>query len=80
MRSLSLISLCAFLTSPSLAPAAEAEQTWKAGVAVKVITPSEPMWMAGYAGRNKPAEGKEHDLHVKALALEDADGRRSSCC
>ena len=22
---------------------------WKAGVAVRVITPAEPMWMAGYA-------------------------------
>ena len=32
--------------------------------------------MAGYAGRTKPAEGKLHDLHAKALALEDAGGRR----
>jgi hypothetical protein len=56
--------------------AAEAPFTWKAGVATKVITPSEPMWMAGYSARNKPAEGKVHDLYVKALALEDADGRR----
>jgi Neutral/alkaline non-lysosomal ceramidase, N-terminal len=43
---------------------------WKAGVAVQVITPGEPMWMAGYASRNKPAEGKAQDLYVKALALE----------
>jgi hypothetical protein len=45
---------------------------FKAGVASKVITPSEPMWMAGYSSRTKPAEGKVHDLYVKVLALEDA--------
>lgn len=49
---------------------------WKAGVASVVITPEEPMWMAGYASRTKPAEGKVHDLNAKALALEDARGTR----
>lgn len=49
---------------------------FKAGVAVKVITPTEPLWMAGYANRTKPAEGKLHDLHVKALALEDSHGTK----
>jgi hypothetical protein len=47
---------------------------FKAGVATKVITPAEPLWMAGYAARNKPAEGKVHELYVKVLALEDAAG------
>jgi hypothetical protein len=47
---------------------------FKAGVATKVITPREPLWMAGYAARNKPSEGTEHDLYLKALALEDPDG------
>jgi hypothetical protein len=49
---------------------------FKAGLARKVITPSEPLWMAGYAIRNKPAEGKEQDLYLKVLALEDADGTK----
>jgi hypothetical protein len=49
---------------------------FKAGVASRVITPTEPMWMSGYAARNKPAEEKVHDLYVKALALEDAAGGR----
>jgi hypothetical protein len=49
---------------------------FRAGVAVRVITPAEPMWLAGYANRNHPSEGKVHDLHVKALALEDAAGGR----
>ena len=47
---------------------------WKAGVAVRAITPAEPMWMSGYAARTKPAEGKLQDLYVKALALEDPAG------
>jgi hypothetical protein len=52
------------------------EAMWKAGVAKVVVTPETSMWMAGYASRNKPSEGKVHDLHVKALALEDQDEHR----
>jgi hypothetical protein len=47
---------------------------FKAGVAARVITPTEPLWMAGYGNRTKPAEGTQHDLYVKALALEDSAG------
>jgi hypothetical protein len=56
--------------------AAEAPADWKAGVASAVITPTEFIWMAGYASRTKPAEAKAQDLFAKALALEDADGNR----
>ncbi|HEV55935.1 MAG TPA: hypothetical protein ENN87_00345, partial [Phycisphaerales bacterium] len=49
---------------------------WKAGLASTVITPEESLWMAGYAARNRPSEGKVHDLHAKALALEDNQGGR----
>ncbi|MCB1232395.1 MAG: neutral/alkaline non-lysosomal ceramidase N-terminal domain-containing protein [Verrucomicrobiae bacterium] len=49
---------------------------WKAGAATTTITPTEPLWMAGYGGRKAPAEGKLTDLHAKALALEDATGNR----
>ncbi|MBU6178606.1 MAG: neutral/alkaline non-lysosomal ceramidase N-terminal domain-containing protein [Verrucomicrobia bacterium] len=49
---------------------------WKAGAASVVITPSEPLWMAGYGSRTAPAEGKETDLFAKALVLEDASGKR----
>jgi hypothetical protein len=65
-----LFVLAAFILVPTVSEAAG----WKAGVASHVITPAEPMWLAGYANRNKPAEGKEHDLYVKALALEDPAG------
>lgn len=49
---------------------------WKAGAASVAITPSEPLWMAGYGSRTAPAEGKETDLYAKALVLEDASGKR----
>jgi hypothetical protein len=32
--------------------------------------------MAGYGSRNKPAEGKQHELFAKAVALQDAEGQR----
>lgn len=48
---------------------------WQAGTARAVITPERPIWMAGYAARNHPSEGKLHDLWAKALALRDEDGR-----
>jgi hypothetical protein len=46
-------------------------------VASVVITPHEPLRMAGYAGRKEPAEGTEQDLFAKALALEDREGNRA---
>ncbi|GGG73936.1 hypothetical protein GCM10007415_01670 [Parapedobacter pyrenivorans] len=53
-----------------------AQKGWKAGVAKLTITPREPMWMAGYSARTKPAEGKEHELWAKALVLEDIKGKQ----
>ncbi|NQT11643.1 MAG: neutral/alkaline non-lysosomal ceramidase N-terminal domain-containing protein [Planctomycetes bacterium] len=58
------------------ADAAETQPDWKAATASVVVTPEGPMWMAGYAARDKPSEGKIHDLYAKALALEDAQGTR----
>ena len=57
-----------------IAESKDPEQTWRAGVARTVIRPPEYMWMAGYAARERPAEGMMHDLWAKALALEDAKG------
>jgi hypothetical protein len=53
---------------------AQHKSGWKAGVAEVVITPAQAMWMAGYALRTKPAEGKLHDLKAKALCLKDSAG------
>lgn len=52
-------------------------QSWKAGVAKRVITPQDSVWMAGYASREHPAEDALHDLWIKALALEDSLGNRA---
>ncbi len=51
--------------------------TWKAGAASVVVTPEKNLFMAGYAARKKPAEGKVQDLFAKALALEDEQGGRA---
>ena len=50
--------------------------TWKAGLASVVVTPEKFIWMAGYAGRDKPAEGTWQDLFAKALILEDEAGKQ----
>jgi len=73
-RVLSFCLLCMIILP--LCACAGQQASFKAGVASIVITPDEPMWMAGYAARNKPSEGKVHDLHAKALALEDEHGTR----
>jgi hypothetical protein len=62
-----------FLALPCAVFSAE---NWRAGTAKANITPKEPMWMAGYGSRTKPAEDKEMDLWIRVVALEAADGRR----
>jgi hypothetical protein len=72
-----LVWLIGFLVGASNLFAADPPaSTFKAGVASVAITPQELIWMAGYGNRNKPAEGKVHDLYAKALALEDARGEK----
>jgi neutral ceramidase len=58
-------------------PTSAQTKGWKAGVAKVAITPQDPMWMAGFASRTHPSDGKLHDLWAKALALEDADGKQA---
>lgn len=68
----------ALLVLPAFTPSLHAQNPgWKAGVAKIVITPEKLMWMSGYGGRTKPAEGKLHDLWAKALVLEDAQGNKA---
>jgi neutral ceramidase len=64
-----------FAFGPDCARAADA--TWKAGTAKAVITPKEPLWMAGYASRTRPGDGVLHELYVRVLAIEDAHGKRA---
>jgi neutral ceramidase len=70
MTALLLIALTLVDGSPSK------QAPWQAGVAKVAITPRESTWMAGYAARTKPSEGKIHDLWAKALAIVDPEGHR----
>jgi neutral ceramidase len=56
---------------------AQAAPEWKAGTAATAITPTKPIWMAGYAARTQPSQGASQDIYAKALALEDRSGKRA---
>ena len=71
-----LFTLALLCMAGSLVLADTTPITWKAGVACVKITPPEFIWMAGYAARTKPAEGKLQDLYAKTLALQDPDGKK----
>ncbi|MCX8091796.1 MAG: neutral/alkaline non-lysosomal ceramidase N-terminal domain-containing protein [Verrucomicrobiae bacterium] len=47
---------------------------WRVGIAQVNITPTTNLWMAGFAARTRPAEGKLDDLFAKVLVLEAPDG------
>jgi len=69
-----MVSFLIVLLSMTSVPAASV--VWKAGLARANITPKQPVWLSGYAGKRVP-QGKIHDLWVKVLALEDSAGRRA---
>ncbi|MCW5981501.1 MAG: neutral/alkaline non-lysosomal ceramidase N-terminal domain-containing protein [Bryobacteraceae bacterium] len=55
-----------------------ARAEWQAGAAKVDITPREPIWLAGYAGRTGPSKGVIQRIYVKALALKDNAGELSA--
>lgn len=66
--------VCLLLSVPAIA--ADPPSLWKAAAGAAVITPQQPVWMAGYAARDKPSEGKIHELYAKVLVIEDGQGTR----
>jgi len=70
-----VVSLFLLLLLLGTSPAAE--PTWLVGMARAKITPEKGLWMAGYAARDRPAEGTLHDLWVKVLTLQTPDGDRA---
>src|SRR5438046_4245894 len=50
------------------------EPDWKVGLARVKITSPQPVFMAGYASRNKPYESVHDDMFAKVLVLEDKSG------
>lgn len=75
MRTLHLIAATVLLFALTSVRADDAD--WKAGFARRDITPDEPIFLAGYASRNRPFDSVESRLFVKALALEDSHGKRA---
>ncbi|MFG0262985.1 MAG: neutral/alkaline non-lysosomal ceramidase N-terminal domain-containing protein, partial [Novipirellula sp. JB048] len=71
LRCLAGIVLVLFAT-----PASAEELPWKVGAAKRVITPEQPIAMAGYASRTSPAKGKLTELWAKALVIQDETGNR----
>src|SRR5262245_657994 len=67
-----LCVVAALATSPSEAQEAD----WKVGVGRVKITPPQPVFMAGYAARNKPYERIHDDLYAKVLVLQDKEETR----
>ncbi len=57
-----------------LAVSLPASAAWQAGVARVDITPTQPIWLAGYGARTHPSEGVRMHIFVKALALKDDQG------
>lgn len=75
--SLLLVFLTGWIGLPWPGAAAAAEPaSWKSGCSKVVITPREPVWMAGYAGRNGPSDGVLTDLYARVIVLVDASQRR----
>src|SRR5204863_4881000 len=77
---MSRIRLCAYsllVVSGSAFASLGQEADWKIGLASVKITPPQPVFMAGYASRNKPYESVHDDLFAKALVLEDKAGTRA---
>jgi hypothetical protein len=58
-------------------PLAAQEADWKVGLARVKITPEQPVWMAGYASRDRPYESVHDELEAKALVLADGQGTRA---
>jgi neutral ceramidase len=62
---------CLTLLLVAACPTAAAIQ---AGIANVDITPTESIWLAGYAARTKPSQGVRQPIFAKALALRDVSG------
>ena len=56
---------------------AGAQTAWKAGAAKVKVTPTDSIWLSGYANRTRPSEGVLQDIFVKALAFQDGSGTNS---
>ncbi|MCB9768464.1 MAG: neutral/alkaline non-lysosomal ceramidase N-terminal domain-containing protein [Candidatus Omnitrophica bacterium] len=75
-RAIGLLTIAIALFLGGVSAMADAGD-FQVGVGKVVITPKKNMWMAGYASRTQPSDGKVHDLYAKALAIKDSEGNIS---
>ena len=76
MRALTLLVVIC-LGAALLPELRAADEGWQVGVAKAAVTPEQPMWMAGYAARKRPAEGKTTELWAKAIVLQDSQEKKA---
>lgn len=53
-----------------------AEPDFQVGFGRQKITPTESLWMSGYAGRRQGSTGVLDDLYAQAMAVRDSSGTR----
>ena len=73
-RALAWLAVCAAAIAADLSRADDAIPTLEAGIAVRDITPVQPVWLAGYAARTHPFEKVDTRLLVQAIALRSRPG------
>lgn len=68
--------LLAQLLLTNVAVVRSAEQDWHVGFATVSITPEEPIWLYGYAGKNRfqPYESVLDDIYASAMAIQSEGG------
>ncbi|HVN77649.1 MAG TPA: neutral/alkaline non-lysosomal ceramidase N-terminal domain-containing protein [Terriglobia bacterium] len=78
MRAVSILIeiLSLILCAGSISGAAFGEQ-FRAGTGKREITPTDPIYLSGYASRTKPSEGVEQPIYARALVLGDSKGQTS---
>ncbi len=76
MMKLNVTLIFLLLTFNALFAQNELKQKWQMGIARVEITPTDTVWMAGYASRNHPADGTLHPLWAKAMAIHDKNGNK----
>jgi hypothetical protein len=70
--------LLALVSCFGATPLLAQETSWKVGLARVKITPEQPIFMAGYASRDRPFASVHDELYAKALVLVDEKGTRAA--
>ena len=75
-KALVVVTSVALAMMSQAAAIAAAPAELRAGVGRVDITPQGPIWLSGYAARNRPSEGVLTTIWAKALVIEDGVGGR----